>query len=64
MSLEDLYRVLSNDTSVVIEESTPQGMMCVYVGNLRDCNPDYMSYNVVNVSLSEKGRKLIVEIFN
>lgn len=63
MSLEDLYRVLSNDTSVVIEENTPHGMMCVYVGKLKDCNPDYMSCNVVNISLSEKGRKLIVEIF-
>ena len=63
MSLEDLYRVLSNDTSVVIEEYTPHGMMCVYVGKLKDCNPDHMSYNVVNVSLPKKGCKLIVEIF-
>lgn len=63
MSLADLYRVLSNDTSVVLEENTPEGMVCVYVGKLKDCNPDYMSYDVVNVSLSEKGCNLIVEVF-
>lgn len=63
MSLEDLYRVLSNDTSVVLKENTPHGMLYVYVGKLKDCDPDYMSYNVVNVSLSEEGRQLIVEIF-
>lgn len=63
MSLENLYRVLSNDTSVVLKENTPHGMLCVYVGKLKDCDPDYMSYDVVKISLSEKGCKLIVEVF-
>lgn len=63
MSLADLYLVLSNDTSVVLEEKAPLGMMCIYVGKLKDCNPDYMSYDVVKVSLSKEGRKLIVEVF-
>lgn len=61
MRLEDLYKVLSDDIVVVVEENTPNGIVVIHSGFLKDCDCDYMTYDVNKIS--HNGDRLIIEVF-